>query len=190
MSCAQVAGSLTLEIKNDSIQFFKREETITLSLKFTNEANSDLLLYGFEGWHWMNPDIEEICNLDKKSAGFAIFIFDQNNRAKLHIPMSIDYKPMPISDQKLTEILRQHKLKYTNEVRVIKPFETINVVKDINIKEYNLEKGRYEIQVVYVSGNGVKALVGKEQIEQDQLINGAELYQGCVMSNRVVLHVE
>jgi hypothetical protein len=96
---------------------------------------------------------------------------------------------MPIDS--VETFMRREKKQYLKEMRVIEANNQILFEKKFNLKEYHLEKGNYTLQIGYYAGVGLeKAMVGRDQIDRDKIINGAELYQGCAISNEIHLRID
>lgn len=187
-----VEKGIEINILSDSIISSARDLTATVSLKCTNFSAENILLYGFDSEPNSFTDIDRICNVDRVSARFALFISDANGKIywpEWHIGKDIDYKPMPI--ERLESSMEQIKLRYLTEMKVIKTREVLIVEKEIDLASFHLKAGTYYLQYGYYSGKGVEqAMVGKLRIEDDCKRYSARLYQGCALSNRIVLQID
>jgi len=183
--------SIEIEILTASGQVIAEDGKINLRLRCKNFSDQRLLLYGFESELNTFTNVDRICDIDHTSARFALFIYDENNQI-IQPDWSIgevDYKPMP-SDS-LAAFMKTKRLQYLTETRVINSNDVVDFEKWIDLKDYHLKKGNYYLQFGYYSGVGVeKAMVGRAQIERDKVTNNAELYQGCAISNKIMIEVD
>ena len=192
-SIAQSACGQPFEVQLsiDSVNFFDNGNIITVSLKCKNFSNKNLLLYGFESDLNRYTDLARICNLDRVSARFALFVYDTTGAIQYpewSIPDSIDYKPMPKA--RLDESMQKEQAQYRRATRIVKSNGTVTFERQIDLRDFKLRPGEYFLQFGYYSGKGIKQLgLDEAQIEMDEKANNAALYQGCTLSNKISFSV-
>lgn len=165
------------------------QQRISFQFQIKNDSNSILLLYGINGGVRNMPVKADRLwdNKEKMSAGVALYIYNEEMKKlgvrKPMISEEIDHKPMP--KEKLDSIFMISRSKYLKGTKVIGSFETITLEKEIDVKNYNLKKGIYYIQIAYFSGSSILSMVDKQQLEEDKRVYKASVYYGCAVSNVV-----
>jgi hypothetical protein len=183
---------IEIAILPDSLFVSSESLEVAVDLRCANLTSENLLLYGFDSEPNAFTEIERMCDVNRVSARFALFIVDINGKIyqpEWHIGEDIDYKPM--TTQKLESSMEQTRLQYLTTTKIIKANEIVIFEKKIDLSAYHLEQGTYYLQFGYYSGKGVEqAMVGKKRIEEDSSRYHAKLYQGCSVSNRIILRVD
>lgn len=185
--------SIQINILDTALVVNTVDAKIAFELQCKNKLKSTLLLYGFNGSFGGPPaKIERLCDyIDNMSAGCALYIYDsalKKRGPKAYLRKSFHYQPMPKS--RLDSIMAAQHLQYLEATEVVKGFSTMSVKIEMDLHEYELEQGTYYLQIAYFSGKEISARVEEDQIMKDMKTFDAILFQGCVLSNRVMFRVE
>jgi hypothetical protein len=187
-------GLLEIQIGNDSLQTFRDNPEVTISLRCKNKSRRNLLLYGFDSNLITMGTADRFCgNQEAVGGGIALFVFNSKHEreyAAHSIPDSIDYKPMP--KERFGKLMEQAHVRYLAGTRVLKGYSTSYADQKINLHEYEpLKKGTYYLQIIYFAGKSLMTKsVGQEQIAKDKKEHDAELYQGCAISNTITFEID
>jgi hypothetical protein len=190
--CSSSEKLLEIELQNDSVSTTTTDPEITLTLVCRNRGAENLLLYGITSNLRTNADIERLCNTNRVGGGVGLMLFNQKMSPVYvieSIPDSIDYKRH--DDKYFSQEMEKEKARFLAGTRVLKVSEVLNLEMIVNIRQFNLKRGRYYMQMVYYAGKGLKDnfVVGEGQIERDMKLFDAVLYQGCAVSNQISITV-
>ena len=182
-------SSIKIHIADTALVADVIDKKISIHFECKNLTDSTLILYGINGSFRIFPTkIENLWQYETKmSAGRALYIYNSSlkkigTRAPMISP-DIDHKPLP--ESKFDSLIAAGRSKYLKGKKVIKAYETIRLTQEIDIKEYELAKGTYYIQIVYFSGPMTSAMVAPEQIEKDKNESNGTVFHGIAISNRV-----
>jgi hypothetical protein len=193
--CAgQVTENEIIEIRliNDSLRTFMDQSELTVSIQTESKTEKALLLYGF-GNNIIRPwkKTSEFCDLNRLGAGIALFVYDSANKnrfATIYIPKELKYKPMP--KDTLESRNADLNTEYLKGTKVVQGFDSDFSDVKIDLKDFDLERGMYHLQIIYYSGRILEKAVGRSQIEKDRKNYNAELYQGCAISNKIIFRID
>jgi hypothetical protein len=186
---AQISDTIAIEIV--TLQVSEINTKATIAVKLQNLTDKNLLLYGFESEFNRFANVNSICDVSRAGGKFALFIYDENNTiVEAEWRTHNNDSDFPVTTEQLETMKKQERLNYLSEKRLIKKNESTNFEREIDLKDYHLIRGVYYLQLGYYSGKAIEQVVSKTQVDRDKLSNGAELFQGCAISNRILLIVK
>lgn len=186
-ACAQgiFSKSISLKIHEDSLTCVKPCNTVTVSLTFTNESDDDILVYGLKrGGPRPTFNLFEVCDVQRTGTGMVFGIFDPNGAQKIPEFEIVDYwNQKKVTKADVDSALRVVNTHFLESARILKKHEEITLVRQLLIKDFNLEKGLYHLRVVYYSGNNTAIMLDSNKIDR------SKLFQGCTTSLKIPLVV-
>jgi len=192
LSCSSAHPSDSVELKlSDNVNFDKGKNVVTLSFSISNSIPRNLLLYSFHNYVDQAVFEEEFYCKNRITANLALFIYNEKSEqqfAGAYIPDSLNYKPMP--HEKLQNSLVLIKEKFRKSQQILLTNQTAEFVKQVDIKDFELEPGTYYARLLYYQGDNIVNMVTPEQIEEDQIKSHADVFKGCLWSNKVKLVIE
>lgn len=184
--------ALQIRFKRDSVLLAKNETEIALTVECKNSGNVNLLLYGIMSNLLTNADAERLCNVNRVGGGIGLMLFDH----KLSPVYAVETIPDSIKHKRLDERtfkseMADSKKRFLGGTRVLKASQVLELVLNVDMRQFNLRPGQYHLKLVYYAGKGLTDdfVVGQQQIERDMHLYDAKLYQGCVLSDQIVLTV-
>ena len=189
MPCHGKVDCLTIQIVNEQICIDKNNLAIELIVRGVNCSDHNLLLYNYNGRIYPGPLREDFICEGKGSAAFELVIYDESSEQmmpEISIPDSIEFQPL----EKLKQGFEQGRKEFRKNRLVATPHQEFEVKKKINLKDYQLEKGKYSLMLIYFSGDQMTSMVDPKQINEDEQTYGSRIFQGCAKSNKVALVVE
>ena len=183
--------STDVQISIDSVTVSENGRSITAVFICKSLSDKNLLLYGFEGELNRFTDLARMCNLDRVSARFALFVYDENGVIQYpewSIPDSIDYQPMP--KERLAYFMEEERSQYRRATRMIKANQSFVAERKIDLADFHLQSGKYFLQVGYYSGKGINQLLHEAEVAGDMRIHHATVFRGCILSNKSSFYIK
>ncbi len=168
------------------------------SVEVTNRTDMHHLLYGFKDL--LVPLWEVDCSEEKFTAGTNVFILDEKGQpqeGKILISLG-DPCGGPVDSTEIADRMSNYSLEKPNadSSRVLLTAGSKKVIyvsfeamydSPNSDTYYELEPGKYQLYLLYRSGNYLPNIVPREKIEADMHKYKAQVFQGCVKSNIVSL---
>jgi hypothetical protein len=188
-ACAQEIPSVSLRIKEDTLTCLKACDTVTASLTFTNDSNSDILVYGLKSGQAVPAfnGLSGLCDVMRTGTGmqFALYHTDGTQELAEFGIVDHDIGKGRIPDKKIVDsILRVGKAQFLSSGKILRRHEEVTLITEIPLNQFNLNKGLYYLQIVYYCG-----AKSAEVLDSNGVIRPANLFQGCAMSSKVPFFV-
>lgn len=184
------SNSVSLTVYEDSLVCRNGCNTIDIQLKVSNDSNDDILVYGLPGEGIMRApfDLSTSCNLKDTGCAIAFGIYSLDGKQLRYRSYIIDYYGQrKVTKQVLDSALLVIKKDFISSAIVLKGHEHSTFVKRLSLKDFELEKGRYYVQVVYYSGERISDVLDIKEVTQK---SKAKLYRGCTFSSKIPLIIE
>ncbi|HEY9044499.1 MAG TPA: hypothetical protein VIN08_01325 [Ohtaekwangia sp.] len=182
-----------IQVETDSSEILKDNQWLSIVLRFKNNTENNLLLYGIGSHLVKNFVVEErACDLTKVGAGLALMVFDSTDKRKYPVLQFHDSThPAPETQEQLDAMLERGRVEFLEGTRIARSKGQVSISWSIDLFDYHLEKGTYYLKLVYFSGQGVWTnRIGETQIKQDMEVNKAKLFQGCLTSMPIIFTVK
>lgn len=186
------AGKVKLSIVQDSLVTTWDEPTINLDFGIKNCSNSNLILYEFnstiirDGLGTLAP----YCDQEKTSAAVILYITDSISKPVTAIHWYVNDLRNPMTKNRLDSIMTVHKDTYLHRAVILDAFNRECFTQEIDLQEFHLQKGQYFVQLLYFSGKRIRNFVTNDDMRKDKRRFNAEIFQGCVVSNKSVLLIK
>jgi len=184
------SNSVSLAIYEDSLVCRNGCNTMDIQLKVSNDSNDDILVYGLTGEGIMRApfDLSRFCDLSYTGTGIAFGIYSLDGKQLRYRSYIIDYYGQrEVTKQVLDSALLVLKKDFISSAIVLKKHEHSTFVKHLSLKDFELEKGRYYVQVVYYSGERISDVLDINEVTKK---SKAKLYRGCTFSSKIPLIIE
>jgi len=158
----------------------------TIEFVITNGGDKTYLLYNLRGNIQLSD--EEVVNCDS-IWGSAVTRLNLYDTASSFIPV---VRGLEFGGDRDFERFDKWNKWFTEGKLVLRPGEAKRFVEVIDLYDYRLPYGTsYNIELVYVQHDRseIELQVQKEVIDHDLADNEAELFRGCIFSNKVALTV-
>lgn len=185
--------SILIEVRNSGGEVGRSNSIVDLSVLCSSRTSDNILLYGILSNLIFDIDQQVLCDTEKVGAGLCIQVFDSADR---RVPAEIDlhrdgynrYLPTDVFIDKLA----RNRDKFLKGTKVLSFGDTLMFNRTIDLRNFHLKPGYYELQVVYYSGKGIydDFVVGHDRVKQDEILYEAKPFQGCAISNRIQLVVQ
>lgn len=185
------AENVKLSILKDTLITLSNDPRIKLDFEVKNISLSNLILYRLKSDISRDQigNVEGFCEIEKISAGMTLYVFDEKNEPVTAIHWYVQGIGNPITKEKFDSLMSRHKNNSLKATVILGESEIRNFKQEVDLREFHLNKGRYFIQLLYFAGRRITNFVSEGEISNDKKLFNAEVYQGCVISNRSLLIV-
>lgn len=184
-------GNIQLSILKDTLTTRSDDPRINLSFSVKNGSNSSFILYELNSKIVRDRfgTIDPYCAQENTSAAIILYVFDEESKPVTAIHWYINDLRNPMTKERFDSIMSSHKESYLKRAVILKKFQEEDFEQEIDMQEFQLEKGRYFIQLLYFAGKRIRNFVTEDEILKDKAHFGAEVFQGCLISDKRVLIV-
>ncbi|MEO8471255.1 MAG: hypothetical protein ABI477_03645 [Chryseolinea sp.] len=174
--------SLKLTIKEETLALDSSSTILRLTLTFRNESDHDLLIYGLTGDMQAAPlALSDLCRPDV-GTGMAIALYHKDGTQEM--PMVNMAAFTKTKSRKMPDSVRQAgESLFISSSMVIAKGEDRSFAKEVPINDFYLEKGSYDLEVIYYCGKKISAVVDVRKVNPGKAL----LFQGCALSRRISL---
>lgn len=159
-------------------------KTMTISMTFSNDSDSDILVYGLlnGGPKPAFYDLSGLCDTKRTGTGTQFVIYRADGVQKMAEFEIVDRRGQrPVTKGVIDSALHQMKVDFLKSAIVLKKREERTFVKQIPLDDFNLQKGLYYLQLCYYCGRQTADVLDLNQINR----SGAKLFQGCATSAKI-----
>lgn len=199
LASSTIAGAQSLEdqrirlsILADTLTTTSDKHNIHIPFSVQNNSDKNVILYelmgsiGRDQFGAMWP----YCQDDKKGAAIILFAFDSLCKPVTAIHWYVNDLKRPMTGQRFDSIMSADKETYLARTLLLGKYQINKFKREIDLEEFHLKKGQYFIQLLYFSGIHIRHFVTDGEILRDKKAFNAEVFQGCLTSNKSVLLVE
>lgn len=185
-----VNHTISIEIISDKILIQKSNPELIFSVKIHNTTNKGFLMYSFGSMEEAFAE-DSVYADDNNTAGNAIFIFDkQGNQIIPEISIGGEYHYNPVTLDTLQKVYERVREKSISNMVYLKPNSVVEINLEYMLTYYQLDKGEYEMYLMYYSGKNLANNVELAKLRGDEEKYDAEVFKGWVKSNVVKLLVK
>ena len=184
--------SVDLRLLNDTIITAKGQTQTKFRFRLTNNSDVNQIFYRLNSTPILSKtkNIESYCDPQKTGAGLAIFLFNEDSTARMPFHWYVNDKKNEMTKSRFDSIHNESKRRSLNATMMVSKNNIVDVEQTMNLKDFRLERGKYFIQLMYFSGHYISDFANEEQIKSDRIKYSAEIFQGCLLSNKAILIVE
>jgi hypothetical protein len=184
--------NVKLGILNDTLISYVNNPRIELDFRIENNSDTSQIFYRLNSRIIPSKvgQMDAFCNPEKTGAGIILFVFDENEKPKTVIHWYVNDLQNPMTKERFDSIMNQSNLNSLKATVTLRRFDSETLHQQVDMREFNLEKGLYHIQLLYFSGRYISDFVSEEQCMLDKKNHKAEIFQGCVKSNKSVVIIK
>lgn len=185
-----LSSSISLTVREDSLIFKDACDKIDIHVSVKSDSNDDILVYGIDGDGIMRVSFElsNFCEAKDTGTGIAYGVYSSDGKQlKYRIEILDYYGQRKVKKQVLDSALRVVETDFINSAIVLKKHEQKTFLKRLSLKDFELGKGTYYLQVVYYSGERISDVLDINDVTKK---SKAKLYRGCTFSSKIPLIVE
>jgi hypothetical protein len=174
-----------LNINTDSLVMHEGDSLIDVDLSVLNESGATLIFYRL-----LQPGIatdivrktELYCDIDMTGAGMVMLVFDSNGNPVYPMHWYLQDINHRVTRSDLDSAMVKWRIKALKATSVIKKNTTVNFRKRANLREHDLKRGIYSVQLIYFAGKKITNFVSEGRQKIDQKNNEATIFMGCIKS--------
>ncbi|MBS1559025.1 MAG: hypothetical protein JST69_09910 [Bacteroidetes bacterium] len=187
LTCAQKIPLMSLKVKEDTLACSKSCDKAIASLIFTNDSDSDILIYGLKhnGKDRLSPafnGLSGLCDVTRTGTGaqFALYHPDGTQQLAEFEIVDHDIRKNRVTKKMMDSVFRVANKGFLESARILKAHEEITFETEVPLEQFNLQKGLYYFQVVYYCGNKSAEVLDSHEVKRP-----APLFQGCATSAKI-----
>jgi hypothetical protein len=176
-----------------TVNGWQTDSELSVFIGCKNKGESNLILYGLTSFIMQSMVTEErLCDIEKADgAGIGLMIFNHKHERQYPVEKYDGVGDVPKTPEELAELLAEGRNKYLEGTRVVKAEGEISIERILNLKDFQLGRGTYQLRLIYFTGEGVWSnRIGADRIREDMESFNAKLFQGCAVSNFVEFTVD
>ena len=179
-----INNSLLLKI-NVKKPIVKKSNMLSVSFELSNTTDTTYILYAFKSIEDGICSMKVYCENDN-SSGTTIIIEKNGTQVfpKYFLDgFSFDSPPVGIND--LIDSFDQEKKRFSANKIVINPHSSEKFQLKINLDNYELSPGEYDLSFIHFSGINLKNFIDEQSQKLDKEKYSGKIYSGCLQSNRI-----
>ena len=177
---------ISLKVSKDSLSCEKPCNTVAVSFIFGNDSEDDILVYGLRkgGPGPAFGSLSRLCDVTHTGTGIQFALYHSNGAQEMPEYEIVDYwKRKPATKEVLDSTFRAFNNRFLESVRILKKHDTITLIREVPLENFNLKKGLYYLQFVYYCGNKTAEMLDANKIDR------SKVFQGCALSTKIPFFV-
>ena len=184
---AKCQDIVRIVLLDDSIGISYNKISVRYEVK--NDSKQAVILYNYLERLFPSPtnNLDKFCDTNNMGAGKVYFVFDSKGRWKSGQFRFDGDHSHPMTRDWVDSLFRAAAVRFQSRTLFLQPYESKVLIEEVDLSNLDLQAGSYSLQLLFYAGSKIGTFVSANQQKEDQRVNDAWIYQGCIYSNKTTL---